>query len=86
MIGNQIGALNVPLAKKYAKAVLFNSLLIACLVSILFYVYRLPIIRLFTDDSDLTSILLSVIPMYCIFNLFDSIIMVIQGCVRALGI
>lgn len=86
VIGNQVGTRNVQQAKKYAKTVYFNALAITALVSILVNTYRYEIIALFTSDKTLTSNLLSVISIFCVFNLFDSMIMTFQGCVRALGI
>ena len=50
VVGNQVGSLNVPLAKKYAWTAYANGILLSSLVSILVFAFRVQIIYLFTDD------------------------------------
>ena len=77
VIGNQVGAMNVNLAKKYAKTSTANSLLNATLVSLTLYLFRYQIIELFTSDATLIDILISLIPITCAaFNFIDALIMV----------
>lgn len=87
LIGNQIGAMNIPLAKRYAKIIFCETVAIGILVSILLFTLRERIVGIFTSDPALTSLCLSVFPFYCIYgNNIDSMLMPFQGMIRALGI
>ena len=86
LIGDQIGALNIPMAYRYTKIIFFISMSIGCLVSILLFSLRYEIAHLFTNDPTIVTIMAQVLPIYCIFNIQDSMTNVVFGCVRALGI
>ena len=45
--------MDIPLAKRYAQIIFFETLAIGILVSILLYVLRDTIVGLFTADTDL---------------------------------
>jgi len=79
--------MDIPLAKRYAQIIFFETLAIGILVSILLYVLRDTIVGLFTADPDLAELVLSVFPFFCIWgNNIDSMVMPFMGMIRALGI
>ena len=87
LIGNQIGAMNVDLAKKYTGVIAINGFIVVSIVSVCLFVFRFEIIKLFTSDETLTSTVLTLIPITCgIFIYIDAPLTILQGCVRALGI
>ena len=50
LVGAQIGAMNVPLAKKYARYILIHALGTALLVSVLLFVFRSQVAGWFSSD------------------------------------
>ena len=74
------------MARRYTKIIFFISMSIGCLVSILLFSLRYEIAHLFTNDPTIVTIMAQVLPIYCIFNIQDSMTNVVFGCVRALGI
>ena len=87
LIGNQIGAMNVVLAKRYSAIIACETLCVALLVSTLLFSVRVQLIGMFTNDEALASICLSVCPFYFfVGNLIDALMVSLQGIVRALGI
>ena len=85
LIGNQIGAMNVVLARRYAKYVFVQAALIAIIVSGGLFIRKDALIRLFTTDEELIAKATFVIPLFCFTNLADMTNSCFIGCVRALG-
>ena len=84
-MGNQIGAMNINLAKRYFKVLFLETFIIGMLVATLLFSLREPLIRLFTDDKELTELCLSVMPFLCWFGIpLDSL--PFTGGIRALGL
>ena len=50
LVGVQIGAKNVPLAKKYARVIFIQAMLTALVVSVQLYVFRNLISTWFTNN------------------------------------
>lgn len=50
LVGNQIGAMNVNLAKRYARYTFVQAYTVAGLVSLFLFVYRYEIVTMFTQD------------------------------------
>ena len=86
LIGNQVGALNIPLAQRYGKIIMGWALAIGIFVSTILYIFRESIAGLFTDDPALIPLVLSTVTILVVANVLDSILLTVQGCVRALGI
>ena len=86
LVGNSIGAGDVPLAKRYYHLNMGFSILLFLLVSLLMYVWREESIRLLSHDNleilDTSSRLMAFI---CLEVIIDGIMQVQQGMVRALS-
>ena len=89
VVGNQIGANNVPLALKIAKLTLFQGMTAAFIVSVSLYIFDNELVGLFTDSSEEgidTSLSMSCIFIFIFSNLVDMAHNCFLGFVRALGI
>jgi Na+-driven multidrug efflux pump len=87
LIGNQIGALNVPGAKKYAKVIFCLSSAFGYFISVILYLSRKQITALFTKDENLVKIILSLYLFICFgANIVGSLKVPFLGMVRAIGI
>ena len=62
LIGNQIGANHVPLAKRYAKLIFCLTLAIGCFNLTLLFMWRNTIASIFTSQSDLIDSIVFMIP------------------------
>ena len=56
IIGEQIGANRVPLAKEYFRIMSIVTLILMLLVDAVFYFGKGPIVRLFTNDEDVAEL------------------------------
>ena len=89
LIGNKIGANDVPLAKRFAAITLFQGLAFALMVSTALFVFRVDITRVFRtegDDGLKVHMALAVIPLFALTNIVDMCLNFFMGCVCALGI
>ena len=74
LVGNQIGANNVPLAKRYAKVIFCLALAVGCLNATVMFTWREAIASLFTSDRVQIDLIVSAVPSLCIFALVDSVL------------
>ena len=65
LIGNQIGAVNVPLAKRYHKVIFCLCLTSGIIISILLFKYNTVLIKLFTEDQILIDLSKTVFGVLC---------------------
>ena len=87
LIGNKIGANDVPLAKRFAVMTLFQTLAFALMVSFALYVSRDEYTQIFTDVDGMRFIMaMAVIPLFMITNIVNMCLSFFMGCVCALGI
>ena len=88
VVGNQIGANNVPLARRIAKYTVFQAMSLALIVSISLRVFDKQLIGMFTDAEEGidTSLAMSCLVIFFYSNLVDMALECCLGFVRALGI
>ena len=86
LIGNQVGALNIPIAHRYAKIILSWALFIGIIVSAVLLFCREGIASIFTSDEALLKLIVAVFPIFSCANIIDCLLLAVQGFVRALGI
>jgi multidrug resistance protein, MATE family len=85
MVGNNIGADRVPVAKVYALMCFKTAVIWAlCTISILLF-FRGLIMGVFTSDQAVIDIITGVYPLILTFVLFDCVQCVGQGIIRGLG-
>ena len=74
LVGNQIGANNVPLAKRIASLIYMEAMIFTFLIAVVLYVSREPLANLFTDTKQIdlnVEPAIAIIPIICIANLSD---------------
>ena len=88
LVGNQIGANNVPLAKYYARMTFAQSMAFASVTSTLIFAFRDDLCRIFSDGETGIDVrmALAVIPIFAAYNLVDMCLSFFLGLIRALGI
>ena len=87
LVGNQIGANNVPMAHRLAKMTMFQAISVALMISTLLCVYKELFVGLFTDEDGIdVTIAMNCLGIFFYTNLVDMTLNFFMGCVRALGI
>jgi len=75
LVGNSIGAGNVPLAKKYAKIILIGSAFINFLVAGVLYLARVQVTMAYVAEHDggeeVTKLTIETLPFLCLHLVFD---------------
>ena len=86
IVGNCIGAQNVPLAKRFISLIAKVSLGAQILLSTLLVSTRSQIISCYTEDERLRVVLMPIILLIALSSLFDGFQNFLQGPMRALGL
>ena len=88
LVGNLIGANNVPLAKRYARMTFTQSIIFASVIATLIFAFRDNLCRIFSDDETGIDVrmALAVIPIFTATTLVDMCQSFFVGLIRALGI
>lgn len=89
LVGNQIGANNVSLAKHYTRLTFVSMMIFATIVSILILIFRDEICTIFTSghrEGINVSLAIGIIPLFSAINFLDKGLGFFQGLVRALGL
>ena len=87
LIGNQIGARNVPLARQYAKVIIYLSMAISFLYTLPMFIYREEVSEIFTNEQATKDMVVSIFPILCFFNpTIDAVNSSLKGSVNALGL
>ena len=86
IIGEQIGANRVPLAKEYFRLMSIWTLIMLILVQALFYFCRVPIVRVFTEDPAVAELADSCVFIIILAFIPDIIQGSMQGVIRALDV
>ena len=73
LIGNSIGANNVPIAKRFMKLITFIIGTIIILLSLITFLARQSIADLFTDDAELAALTTKVLIVAALVFLFDGL-------------
>lgn len=85
MVGNNIGANRVPVARVYALMCFKTAVIWAlCTIAIL-VVFRPLILGVFTGNQSVIDIITSIYPLVMIYVIFDCVQCVGQGIIRGLG-
>ena len=74
LVGNQIGADNVSLAKHYTRLTFIQSMICAAILSILLFIFKVEICTIFTSEKEEgidVSLAIAVIPIFTITNFLD---------------
>ena len=74
LVGNQIGADNVPLAKHYTRLTFTQSMICAAIISTLLFIFKVEICTIFTSGQEEgidVSLAIAVIPIFIITNFLD---------------
>ena len=69
LIGNQIGALNISLAKRYTMVLICLSMATGITLLIVVFTSRAAVINLFTNDQVLMDLCMSAFPVYFVGRL-----------------
>ena len=72
MIGNCIGANNVPLANQFFKVIAKITTVVVILLSLITYVARIQILTFFTSDDKVLEMAADLFIIVAIMKLFDS--------------
>ena len=86
IIGNEIGAGNVSLAKKYYKVVSTIAGTALLVISLACFFGRQGITDLFTNVPAVNALTVTVMPILAVQYLFDGLQGYCQGPIRALGL
>lgn len=86
IIGEQIGANRVPLAKEYFRLMAVITIMMLFLVQTLVYFGRKPIVRVFTEDPAVAELADSCVFVIILAFIPDIIQGSIQGVIRALDV
>ena len=86
LIGNEIGANNPKLAKKYYKVISTITFLCLIVICLLMGFGRKIIASVFTDDIKVQNMTASVLIVLSVTILFDGLMCYSQGPVKALGL
>ena len=84
IIGYQIGAGNVPKAKKYLKLLFNVGIVIVLLQGTLLYIFRETVIKLFTQDKSMANVVCNLMFIICISSIPDSLKGMMKGVIKAL--
>ena len=86
IIGEQIGANRVPLAKEYFRLMSIITLMLLVVVQTLFYFGKGPIVRVFTTDPEVAELADSLVYIIVLAFIPDIIQGSMQGVIRALDV
>ena len=86
IIGEQIGANNVPLAKEYFRVMSVTILILMLVIQGLVYGFRVDIVRIFTTDAAVRELAEKSVYIVVLSFAPDMIQGSLQGVIRALGI
>ncbi|ODQ81422.1 hypothetical protein BABINDRAFT_159718 [Babjeviella inositovora NRRL Y-12698] len=84
-IANFVGATNVPCALIATRVGLYASLIVASANCVVLLSFKAPIARLFTLDSEVISLIVSLFPLVAAIQVFDGLASVASGILRAQG-
>ena len=86
IIGNEIGANNVRLARRYYRVISTIVALVAIAISLAIYFCREQVTGLFTKEPTVFNLTVQVMPILAILHLADELQGYSQGQIRALGL
>ncbi len=85
LVGNSIGSGDSALAKDYTKAALKTGFGIMSIISILLYIFRTDIPKLYTFDEDIIMNVSHLIAIYSCFCLIDTAQHILLGVIKGIG-
>ena len=86
MIGNCIGAQNVPLAKRFFKLISCVTEFVILLMAAMTFLSRDKIVAYFTDDEELAQLTTGILIIAVYISPLDGSQTCLQGPIRALGL
>lgn len=84
-VGNSIGQNNAKLANMFAFSGILYTTLFSILIMILFFIFKINLIKLYTTNTKIIEIFNSISIYFNIYLLIDNIGVTINGVVRGLG-
>ena len=85
LVGNALGANQPRKAILYARVILYYSIALAGVISILLYVYRYEIASAYTSNEEIKSLAAQTLPLVCLFMIPDFIQGSSSGIIKAMG-
>ena len=86
LIGNCIGANNVPLAKRFYHMIAKFTSVVVVILSLVTLIARKPIVALFTHEPNVQEMVENLFILVAIMKLVDSFQCYLQGPIRAMGL
>ena len=85
LVGNALGANQPNTAKLYARIVLYYSVTLGGIISIILYLYRLEIASLYTSNEEIKNLAAQTLPIVSLFMIPDFIQGSSSGIIKAMG-
>jgi MATE family multidrug resistance protein len=85
MVGNNIGANKIPVAKAYAKTGVKTACIWALSTVLLLIIIRKPFVGVFSEDDSVKAIIWTAFPLMLVYVFVDCVQCVGQGIIRGLG-
>lgn len=85
LVGQCLGAGNLPAARRSVVSCLVLALVLMGTLGTTFFVCRYPLVRLFTDDSTVVGLAAHLLTFVALFQLFDACGLIATGVLRGAG-
>jgi len=85
LVGNSIGAQDVPSAKKYSIVALLTGMSVVTLTTILVAIFKRQIPYVYTAEADVAQLFAELLDIYVYFAILDSAQIIMHGIIKGLG-
>ena len=85
LVGNAVGAADIPRAKRQGGMVIVLAVAVQCLIVAFMLFGRSYWPRLFTEDPEVLSIVIRIVPLLCWFTVVDCVQTSVGGMLRGCG-
>ena len=85
LVGNALGANQPNTAKAYARIILYYSITLGAIISIILFVFRYKIASLYTNNEEIRNLTAQTIPIVSLFMIPDFVQGAGSGIIKAMG-